>query len=122
MAIKRNAPVQQLGDAAVDAAMEEDGRVQARRERAIYQTAGERRRAEKDRKRNRAMFDLPPALEATIDELAEWLGTPKSQVAVYLMLAGLERVSREDLRAARRPSRSMRYEYVLELPDLAGKL
>lgn len=121
MAIKKNAPVQKL-DPAVEAAMGDDSQTSERRQKAIYQTPGERRKGEKDRKRNRAMFDLPPTLETVLDELAEELGTPRSQVAVYLMIVGLQHARMEDLRAARAFSRSMRYEYRLDCPAVPRKI
>ncbi len=82
--------------------------------RARNQTPGQRRKAEKDAKRNRAMFDLPEELETALDAIAERLSVPRSQVASWLMLRGLEHTQIEELVDCRRPSRSMRYEFNLE--------
>jgi DNA-binding transcriptional ArsR family regulator len=90
--------------------------------RARNQTPGQRRKAEKDAKRNRAMFDLPEELETALDEIATRLSVPRSQVASWLMLRGLEHTQIEELVDCRRPSRSMRYEFNLEdYPRLAEK-
>ena len=90
--------------------------------RARNQTPGQRRKAEKDAKRNRAMFDLPEELETALDEIAERLSVPRSQVASWLMLRGLEHTQIEELVDCREASRSMRYEFNLaEFPVLAKK-
>lgn len=119
MAIKRDAPIQTL-DAAVEVAAGDD--FKERRARAIYQTPGERRKADKDAKRNRKHIDLPEALEKLIDELAEALGTSNSSVMVYLLTVGARQVTMEELYAARRFTRSMRYEYALEPPEIPRKV
>lgn len=90
--------------------------------RARNQTPGQRRKAEKDAKRNRAMFDLPEELETALDEIAERLSVPRSQVASWLMLRGLEHTQIEELVDCREVSRSMRYEFNLaDFPGLAEK-
>ncbi len=89
--------------------------------RARNMTPGQRRKAERDAVRCRAMFDLPEDLLAALDRLAERLGVPRSQAAAYLMLVGLGRLAAEGeeaLAGLRRPSRSMRFEWQLDLPDL----
>jgi hypothetical protein len=117
MAIKRDAPVQTL-DAAVGAAIGDEDDLRTRRAKSQGMTRGERKKAEADRKRNRAMFDLPEALERVLDEVAKEVGCPRSQVAAYLMVRGLEQVTLRELKTARGITRSMRYEWVLQLPDI----
>ncbi len=89
--------------------------------RARNMTPGQRRKAEKDARRNRVMIDLPKELEAVLDRIAAELSVPRSQVASYLMLLGLWAAEIDELREAREPSRSMRYEYILavypKIPD-----
>lgn len=87
-------------------------------------TPAQRRKAENDAARNRVMFDISPELEDAIDQLAEQLSAPKSQIASYLMLIGLQGLvdgTAKPIEAARQISRSMRYEHVLELPDVPRK-
>lgn len=119
MAIKKDAPVQKL-DAAVAAVLDggQDDDLRQRRERAQDMTPGERRKADKDRKRNRATYDLPEELERIIEQTAARLSVPKSEVATWLMIRGVENTSLDELIDSRNPSRSMRYEYVLEIPEV----
>lgn len=123
MAIKRNVPVQDF-DQAVAAVMDgaDDPVYAEKRSRARGMTASQRRKAAKDKARNRMMIDLPVALERMVDSLAAELGVPVSQVANYLMIRGLQCARLGELAAAKRVTRSMRYEYTLELPDVPGKL
>lgn len=81
--------------------------------RARNQTPGQRKKADKDAKRNRVMVDLPEELEEALDRIAERLSVPRSQVATWLMLRGLEHARIEELVDAREPSRSMRFEFNL---------
>jgi hypothetical protein len=63
--------------------------------------------------RNRMTFDIPVELEDKLTAIALDYSVPVSQLATFLMLRGLEHTSEEELLAARVPSRSMRYEFVL---------
>lgn len=93
-----------------------------RRERAFYQTPGERSKAKKDSQRNRKHIDMSETLEGLIDSLAAELDTSNSSVAVYLMIAGARHVTMTELNAAKRVTRSMRYEYRLEPPEIPRKI
>ena len=90
--------------------------------RARNMTQAQRRKAESDAARNRAMFDLPAELEDAIERLAKQHSVPKSQVASYLMLIGLQAVvdgsASPSIEEIRQLSRSMRYEHNLELPEV----
>ncbi len=71
------------------------------------------------RRDQRATYDLPPALRERIKDLAEELRLPASQ----LVTLALSRFLRDydqggvDLGKYKRPSRSPRYDWNLELPD-----
>jgi len=87
--------------------------------RARNMTPGQRRKAEKDARRNRVMLDLPVELEEVLNQLADRLSVPKSQVAAWLMLRGLEHTGINEMVDAREASRSMRYEFnLVDFPAL----
>ena len=84
----------------------EDGQ---RRQNARSMTKRQRQQAA----RNRMTFDIPVELEDKLTAIALDYSVPVSQLATFLMLRGLDHTSEEELLAARVPSRSMRYEFVL---------
>lgn len=84
-----------------------------RREAGRHMTAAQRRRAEKDRARNTRRIDLDPSLEGEIETLANDLGCSFSALARYLMDKALDSTDLVELRDAREPIRSMRYEFTL---------
>lgn len=73
------------------------------------QTPAQRRAAD----RSKVTVDIPPDVKDELDRIADQLSVPLSQVYQWLLLRGLEHTSLDELREARKPSRSMRYEYVL---------
>lgn len=124
MAIKKDAPVQKL-DAAVEAALDPlyDELAEARK-RARNMTPAQRKKLQKDAQRNRAMFDLPDYLMRIIDQIAEENSCPKSQVAAYLMVAGLHAMDNNIITGPgwnRKISKSMRYDYTLVLPQVPDR-
>jgi len=124
MAIRRSAPVQEL-DAAVEAAV--SGSVDPiygdleRRKRARGRSPGQRRKAERDRARNKVTYDLMPELSAVVDEIAKARSIPVSQVAHVLLVYGLKAMKRGELnfdQFSLRVSRSPRYDWTIEdLPE-----
>lgn len=66
-----------------------------------------------DAARNRVTWDIPAELEERVNALAAAVGVPDSQVARWLLEAGLRVTTDAELIAAREPSRSMRFEFVL---------
>lgn len=126
MAIKRDAGERQrLGfevDPAVDAAMAaaDDPSVlaQRRRQKLRQMTPGQRRKAERDLKRCKVTYDLPPELAEQVEAMArETYQVPASHLAALLMMAGIEAVKegRLDVVARRVISRVPRFEYFLDL-------
>jgi hypothetical protein len=80
-----------------------------RRQVARSKTKAQRNQA----KRNRLTIDLPKDLEDRLFQDAAALSVPVSQLVVWLLLRGSEVTSQDELMNARKPSRSMRYEFVL---------
>ena len=89
--------------------------------RARNMTASQRKKAARDKARNKVTYDLSPELQAAVNAIAERESIPASQAAAVLMIIGLEQVRRGQFDFAdlvHRPSRSPRYDFVLELPDV----
>lgn len=114
--MKRNADgfidFSNMGAGSATGAVNEGRRVQAARSMSKKQRA--------DAARNRVTWDIPAELETTVNTIAAAVGVPGSQVARWLIEAGLRVVTESELLDARQPSRSMRFEYVLYHND-AGK-
>lgn len=83
---------------------------------AAPSAAGQSKKAEKDAARNRRMIDLPPDLERELESMAGELGVPVSSLIAWLVDRALQVTPVEVIRAAREPSRSMRFEYILRPP------
>lgn len=79
-------------------------------------TPAQRKRKAADRARNRRVLDISPELDSQLEKLAEELGCPVSSLAVYLIQRGLSVTTEDELKEARQPTRSMRFEYVLAFP------
>ncbi len=107
-------------DPAVEAALGDSDDVYTRIARVRKMTPAQRRKAQRDQARNRVMLDLPATLETVLDAMAGDLSVPKSQAAAFLMILGLHSVAQGTVnpRDCRRPSRSMRYDYALNLPTI----
>lgn len=82
-------------------------------------TEAQRRKAEKDRERSKATYDLPDWLIRAVEQIAASHGVPKSNVAAHLLAAGLRDLldGRINLNWMRKISRSPRYEGILESPE-----
>lgn len=85
-----------------------------RRAAARVQTPRQRKQAAKDKKRNRRMIDINPSIERELENTAAALGVPFSNLVNYL-LAGLLPVDVEKIKKDRVLTRSMRFEYILEI-------
>ncbi len=81
-------------------------------------TASQRKRAKADRERNRVMIDMPEDLQEVVDRIAEAEGLPRSQVVSWLLAIGLQHFDRGEMIDARVPSRSMRWEFTLDIPEI----
>lgn len=96
---------------------------------AAYIQDGERRQAtramtkaqRRQASRNKMTVDLPKALDDRLHVMAADLSVPVSQLVQYLVERGLELVTIDELIEARRPTRSMRYEFVLFSNDASPK-
>lgn len=107
-------------DRAVKAALEEQDplmRDMERRRRARGMTPGQRRKAARDAARNKMTVDLPVEVEEELRRLAQAEGVSLSALTALLILYGLEelREGRIDLRWHKRPVRSPRFEWGLDL-------
>jgi len=73
-----------------------------------------------DRLPGRVNLDLPPALKKQVFELAEAERIPVSQVVAFLLAEGMRRLRSGELtfNPYRRPSKSPRYDWNLDIDDL----
>lgn len=93
--------------------------------RARNLTPGQRRKALRDEQRTRVMIDADPDVVEILDRLAEINLTSRSQVINYMLHTGLNAMESRLLTSAwlpNRPSRSMRFEHMLEVPEVSEKL
>lgn len=126
MALKGKVPQSLGGDPAVRTVMSDPVYGKLKRvNNAQGMTRSERRKAEKDEARNRTMIDLSVELDAILDWISQANGTSRSQVASYLMIEGLRAMKEQLLRSTdlpSTPSRSARFEWNLELPELPREI
>jgi hypothetical protein len=71
------------------------------------------------RREQRATYDLPPAVRQEIKQLAEEHRVPASQIVTLALARFLREYANGgvDLNAFKRPSRSPRYDWNLEIPQ-----
>lgn len=114
MTTKRNADgtINFANLGAASEAIEEGRKVKAARNMTDKQRA--------DAARNRVYWDIPAELEERVNALAAAVGVPDSQIARWLLEAGLRVTTDAELIDARQPSRSMRFEFTL-YPNGAAK-
>ena len=126
MAVKGKIPQPLGGDPAVRTLMSDPVYGKLKRvNNAQGMTRSERRKAAKDEARNRTMIDLSVELDAILDWISQTNGTSRSQVASYLMITGLQALKGQLLRSTElpsTPSRSARFEWNLELPELPKEI
>ncbi|MCW4004961.1 MAG: hypothetical protein NWE95_13740 [Candidatus Bathyarchaeota archaeon] len=111
-------------DPAVSALIDSMEKSRAERAHPMADRKRQRKEREKNAKRNRVMLDLPPELEARLVALAHKIECPISQAAAYLLAIGLSELDagRVDLRANRKPSKSPKFAWNLDLAEILEKL
>jgi hypothetical protein len=97
------------------------------RARQRRMTPAERRQAKRDAQRERVTLELDPALMAMVRQIAEAEGISPAGVINLLLVPGIEKYAAGEIDFGEntRPSRSPRYEWVVELQgleELARKL
>lgn len=103
---------------AIDPGVESLLTSQAARKASRAATPAARKKAQKDRARNRRSIDIPPALESSLAALADEMGVPFSNLVAYILATSLPYLDIAEIERARQFSRSMRYEYILEIPGV----
>jgi hypothetical protein len=126
MAVKGKIPQSLGGDPAVRAVMTDPVYGKLKRvNNSQGLTQGQRKKLAKDEARNRTMIDLSNELDAVLDWISSNNGTSRSQVASYLMITGLRALKEQLLHSTElpsTPSRSARFEWNLELPELPKEI
>lgn len=86
--------------------------------RAQLDARAERRRAANKARRPKATYDLPPAVQDRVDAMAEAESVSRSDIVALaiLRLAADYREGQVDLGALKRPARSLKFAWKLELP------
>ncbi len=127
MVVKNNTsrmqvPFTSSGDPAVDAAVTPAG-MYSNVAKVRNLTPAQRRKRERDAQRNRVMVDLPTDLEKVVDVLAGQKQTSKSMIISLLILLGLYYIEQTgfEIEEIRYTTRSMRFEFMLNLPDIPGQ-
>ena len=87
-------------------------------QRKLARQAREREKI-RARREQRVTYDLPPLIRQRIKELAEEQRVPASQIVTLALARFLRELDDEkvDLTPYKRPSRSPRYDWNLELPE-----
>lgn len=116
MAVKQGSERRSGIDPAVTSALG-GNEVYGRMARERSMTQGQKRKAALDRERNRVTLDMPDWMEEAVGAIAEELKVPRSRVACWLIAWALTRYDKAAMMRDRQPTRSMRYDWVLELPD-----
>lgn len=81
--------------------------------------ARKRRKAEEEKnKRPKATYDLPKALIEVVQDISDSESVPRSDIAAWALIDFVERyqAGNVDLESHKKPTRSLRYLYKLELP------
>lgn len=130
MAVQRR-PIEGLGDPAVEhhldparlrgvsseAAADDPvyGSMAAARAKARNQTQGQRRKAERDRKRNKVTFDLPESQTDFIARMAMEHECPPAHVAALMLEYAIEHWGQIDIESRKVRTRNLRYEWFLDI-------
>lgn len=114
-------PIEEM-DPAVETALGKPpgrGSIYERMRRAKEMTPAQRRKAQRDKERNRVMLDLPPDLDDLLEMLSQEERVSKSQFASYLLLLGLSAFEKNNnFNWLKTPTRSMRFEFNVNLPAI----
>jgi hypothetical protein len=92
-----------------------DGR---RRQEQRHMAPSKRKKAERDRARNRRMIDLPADLENEISRIAAEFDTPISQIITFLLIRGLQGLDLVDIQERLVASRSMRFGHNIDFREM----
>ena len=122
MAVKKNAPLQDLGmDPAVQAYLGngQQVRLNEQREREKSLSKSQRRKRKRDKARIKATYDLPAGIKEQVENIAAEYRIPKSQLVAFLLDRALREYAQGkiDLQPHLRPSRVPRFEMFLKLPE-----
>jgi hypothetical protein len=127
MAIKNSLPRMQVpfmpsGDPAVDAAVTPTG-MYSNVAKIRNLTPAQRKKRDRDALRNRVMVDLTSDLENVIGNLANQYQTSKSMIFNLLILLGLYYIEQSgfEIDGIKTASKSMRFEFLLNLPEIPDK-
>ncbi len=74
-----------------------------------------------DKQRNKKTYDLSDELILILEMYAEEIGTTKSQVLEYLADSALANIT-EEFEPNKRQSKSMRFDYMLNAPEIPKRL
>lgn len=91
------------------------GAMASARARARNQTTGQRKKAERDRQRNKVTFDLPEAQTSFIEQVAHQHQCPPSHVAALLLEYAIEHWARIDIEGRKVRTRNLRFEWFLDV-------
>lgn len=94
---------------------------QARQRLSPDQRSRAARQKEIDARRNRRNIDIDPDLEHQVEDMADQLSVPFSQLLCRLAYEGLCTLDMQTLQNECQPSRSMRFYYTLPLPGKRRK-
>lgn len=94
------------------------------REKDRSRSPQQRIKAKRDRKRNRVTYDLPPALEKAVEDIACQEEVSKSGAAALLIAYAVHAVRHDSLTfyRLRTPSRSPLHEYIVSEDDVVAVL
>lgn len=81
-------------------------------------TAAQRKRAKADRERNRVSIDISKQMQAVVDQIGAADGLNRTQVICWLIALGLDHFDRGTMVDAKVPTKSMRWEFVLDIPEV----
>ncbi|MDX9865412.1 MAG: hypothetical protein RBT34_11470 [Anaerolineaceae bacterium] len=86
-------------------------------------TPAQKRRAKKDKQRERVYIDAPDYLRDFLQTYAEAEGVSQSRLVCFLVVLGLEKFLEDkiDLNEHKTHSRSPRFEYELQLPEVPDR-
>ncbi len=91
------------------------GAMASARARARNQTTAQRKKAERDRQRNKVTFDLPEAQTSFIEQVARQHQCPSSHVAALLLEYAIEHWARIDIEGRKVRTRNLRFEWFLDV-------
>lgn len=112
---------QQAIDPAVAELLKESSRRSAERSTPVAERKRKAKEKAKSAGRNRIMLDLSVDIQDQLSHMATYLGCPISQVAGALIILGMANVDRGviDLRLYRRTSRSPKFDFLIDLDEIA---